>query len=60
MVGDMDAKILAGGWCGGHGRFEDLGAPLSCDCQTCTLVQTDGEIDMVASYEAAAVGEEEE
>lgn len=63
MVGDVDVEILAGG-CGrrggGRGRFVDLGAALGCDCQTGARVETDGEVDMVTGYEAAAVGEEEE
>lgn len=60
MDGDVDAEILAGGWRRRGGRFEDLGAALSRGCQTCARVKADGEIDVVARYEAAAVGEEEE
>lgn len=56
----MDVEILAGGWRGGRRRFEDFGAALSCDGQTCARVETDGEIDVVAGYETAAVSEEEE
>lgn len=56
----MDAEILAGGWRRGRRRFEDLGAALSCDGQAGACVKTDGEIDVVTGYEAAAVSEEEE
>ena len=41
-------------------RFVDLGAALCRYCQACACVQTDGEVDVVACYEASAVGEEEE
>ena len=56
----MDAKILARGRRRGRRGFEDLGAALGGDCQSCARVETDGEVDVVAGYEAAAVGEEEE
>ena len=56
----MDAKILASGWRCGRRGWEDLGAALSRDGQTGACVKTDGEVDVVTSYEAAAVGEEEE
>ena len=62
MIGDVDVEVLAGG-CrrrGGRGRFVDLGAALCCNCQTGARVKTDGEVDMVTRYEAAAVGEDEE
>lgn len=57
----MDAEILAGGWRRRRrGGWEDLGAALGCDGQTGACVKTDREVDVVAGYEAAAVGEEEE
>ena len=61
MVGNADAEILASGWRRGRRRrFEDLGAALGGDGQTRARVKTDGEVDVVAGDEAAAVGEEEE
>ena len=60
MIGNMDAEILASGWRRRRRRLKDLCAALSCNRQTCARVQTDGEIDVVTGYEAAAVGEEKE
>ena len=63
--GNVDGEVLAGGcyWrgeCGGSGRFEDFGAALGCYCEAGGGVEVDGEGDVVAGDEAAAVGEEEE
>ena len=56
----MDDQVLvSGGWRRGR-RFEDLGAALGCDCETGARVEVDGEVDVVAGYEAAAISEEEE
>jgi len=60
----MDCEVLArarwrgtcGGGCGWGGRFEDLGAALRCECQAGGGVEADGEGDVVAGDEAAAVG----
>ena len=60
MVANTDAEILASSWRCGRRRFEDLGAALGGNCQTCARVKMDGEIDVVAGDEAAAVGEKEE
>ena len=60
MIANVDVEILASGWRWGRGRLEDLGTALGRGGQTCARVEADGEIDVVASYKAAAVGEEEE
>ena len=63
----MDGEVLAGcycwrGQCGGSGKggFEDFGAALCCYCEAGGRVEAEGEGDVVAGDEAAAVGEEEE
>lgn len=59
--GNVDGKVLAGRYLrGGGGRFEDFGAALGCYCKAGGRVEADGEGDVVAGDEAAAVGEEEE
>ena len=61
MRGDVNSEVLAGCyWRRGAGRSEDLGAALGCDCEAGGGVEADGEGNMVAGDEAAAVGEEEE
>ncbi len=62
MRGDVDGEVLAGCWGGKGGgrRFEDFGAALGCYCEAGRGVEVDGEGDVVAGDEAAAVGEEEE
>lgn len=56
----MDFKILASGRWWRRGGLEDLGAALGGDCEASTGVKMDGEVDMIACYEAPAVGKEEE
>ena len=66
----MDGEVLAGCYCwtwrrgerggSGKGRFEDFGAALCCYCEAGGRVEAEGEGDVVAGDEAAAVGEEEE
>ena len=57
----MDGEVLAGYyWRGGIGRSENFCAALSCYCEAGGGIETDGERDVVAGDEAAAVSEEEE
>ncbi len=64
MGANVDSEVLAGCFwrreCGRVGRFEDFGTALGCDCEAGGGVEADGEGDVVAGDEAAAVGEEEE
>lgn len=61
MSGDEDREVLAGCYLrGGIGRPEDFSAALGCYCEAGGGVEADGEGDVVAGDEAAAVGEEEE
>ena len=55
----MDGEILASSRRRSRWSLEDLGAALSGDGETGTLVEADREIDMIAGYEAAAICEEE-
>lgn len=61
MRGNVDGEVLAGCyWREGFGRSENLSAALSCYCEACGGVEANGKGDVVAGYEATAVGEEEE
>ena len=64
MGADVDGEVLAscwrGGGCGGGDwRSKDFGAALGCYCEAGGRVEVDGEGDVVAGDEAAAVGKEE-
>ncbi len=41
------------------GWFKDLGAALRCDCKAGSWGEGDGEVDLIARNETAAVGKEE-
>ena len=56
----MDGEILARDRRRGGCGFEDFRAALGGDGETGARVEADGEIDVIAGYEAAAIGEEEE
>ena len=56
----MDSEILASDGRRRRGSFEDFGAALSGDGETGARVEANREIDVIAGYEAAAIGEEEE
>ena len=59
MVGNVDSEILASSRRRGRRSFEDFGAALGGDGETGARVEADGEIDVIAGYEAAAICEEE-